>query len=292
LPLSYGAFLYHNNLSNVIFNNIPQSQAPDFPNLDKSYRLYIDTEHGYTPLTVGDKRTTVEVTTLTQSGHESKSVYYGMHITQPKAGETVVDHFIYDGPYLGWIDLRSFATNKAWRFMSPSASAINGYAFSRCAGLNHVEFRDTISNPVSINYSNFIDNTATGIEKLDLSPCIMDNSTISNYFCYGMYGIKELILPKGIATISTGNAMMNNYSLKSLTIQAGITDISTNAFLNSCYNFETLTILEEIPPAFRGFSSSVQVDQIKIYVPAGCGDAYKAASGWSTYADKIYELKE
>lgn len=75
-------------------------------------------------------------------------------------------------------------------------------------------------------------------------------------------------------------------SLKSIVIGRGITQISNSAFRN-CTSMESLFIKTAIPPMLG--NDAFTNNHCKIYVSIGSGAAYKAATNWSAYADRIYE---
>ena len=75
-------------------------------------------------------------------------------------------------------------------------------------------------------------------------------------------------------------------SLKSIVIGRGVTQISNSAFRN-CTSMESLFIKTAIPPMLG--NDAFTNNHCKIYVSIGSGAAYKAATNWSAYADRIYE---
>ena len=83
------------------------------------------------------------------------------------------------------------------------------------------------------------------------------------------------------------------YSLTSITLGNSVETIGEMSFY-SCSALTTVVMLPTTPPKITSISS----DNIfydcpnlgTIYVPSGCWDIYKAASGWSDYADKIQEF--
>lgn len=124
-----------------------------------------------------------------------------------------------------------------------------------------------------------------------------------------------------IITIPEGVTSIGNYafwgcdSLKSITIPDSVTDIDNNVF-GSCYSLESVTISKNIESigngAFWGCDSltdiylrsttpftlysvyslattSVSTVTATIHVPVGSGNAYKSATNWSSFADKIIE---
>lgn len=74
--------------------------------------------------------------------------------------------------------------------------------------------------------------------------------------------------------------------LTSVTIPDSVTYIGGNAF-KGCSGLTSITMLSTIPK--RVYNNTFPSNVTIITVPAGCGDAYKAAIGWSYYAGKIVE---
>ena len=86
---------------------------------------------------------------------------------------------------------------------------------------------------------------------------------------------------------SIGDTAFENCSgLTSVTIGNGVTSIGNYAF-NGCSSLTSITMLPTNPPTIG--SRSIPSNVTTITVPAGTGDAYKAATNWSKYADKIQE---
>jgi hypothetical protein len=77
-------------------------------------------------------------------------------------------------------------------------------------------------------------------------------------------------------------------SLESIDIPSNVTRISSYAF-TGCENLHSITIRKTTPISFNGFDS---INEYNIYVPAEAVDTYKTASGWSSYADRIYPIPE
>ena len=98
--------------------------------------------------------------------------------------------------------------------------------------------------------------------------------------------LTNVSLPEGLTTIG-GNAF-ERCKFSIIAIPSTVTSISSWAF-GYCSKLETVTIRATTPPTVytNTFSNSTALS--KIIVPDGCGDAYKAATNWSAYADIIVE---
>lgn len=77
-------------------------------------------------------------------------------------------------------------------------------------------------------------------------------------------------------------------TLKAITIPTNVTTINTYAFQN-CVSLGEIHVLSATPFTLNSGVFSGLPDDFIIYVPVGTSETYKAASGWSTYADHILE---
>ena len=110
-------------------------------------------------------------------------------------------------------------------------------------------------------------------------------TSIGNYAFYNCSNLTSITISNGVTRI--GNAAFNNCtSLTSIEIPNSVTSIGSSVFMN-CGTL-TVTVKATTPPSLgnSAFSFSTPL----IYVPAESLEAYKAASGWSTYASKIQAI--
>jgi hypothetical protein len=127
-----------------------------------------------------------------------------------------------------------------------------------------------------------------------------DVTIIPDYAFYGCVDITSLSISSSVGII--GESAFANTGLTSIEIPANITEIGASAFYihksDVVEGLKTVTVLSETPPVLLGlaayyvnFGAVASTDCVleKIIVPKGCGDVYKAADGWSTYADYIVE---
>ena len=108
----------------------------------------------------------------------------------------------------------------------------------------------------------------------------------------------ELIISDPIKTI--GEAAFSDHDITDVTLSNSVTFIGNAAF-GRCPMLKTVSILATIPPTlgirladgkYAQFMDNMNSDAIyleSIIVPKGCGSVYKAAEGWSTYANYIVE---
>ncbi len=86
-------------------------------------------------------------------------------------------------------------------------------------------------------------------------------------------------------TLIESNAFEGCTGLTSITIPNSVTSIGENIF-NDCTGLTSITSENINPPIMNGFALS-PISLENIYVPSESVDAYKAAAGWSAYADII-----
>lgn len=87
----------------------------------------------------------------------------------------------------------------------------------------------------------------------------------------------------------------NCVSLSSIEIPSSVTRIDNYALdgMGSSSNKTTIIIHATVPPALTDIFSSLEISNpSQIIVPKGCGNAYKSAAGWSSYANLIVEATE
>ena len=78
-------------------------------------------------------------------------------------------------------------------------------------------------------------------------------------------------------------------SLTSIEIPNSVTSIELEAF-RDCNSLTSVTVLATTPPTLETDAFTDTHSNLKIYVPAESVNAYKAASGWSSYASKIQAI--
>lgn len=108
-----------------------------------------------------------------------------------------------------------------------------------------------------------------------------------NAFAYCYY-LKDVVIPSGVTTIGNSAFYYTHYygANSSITIPASVTSIGANAF-ESCSKLTSVTV-ERITPPTAGSNLFKGITRLAtITVPKSAVDAYKAANGWQTYADKI-----
>lgn len=176
-------------------------------------------------------------------------------------------------------------------------TSIGSYAFSGCDGITAI----TIPSGVTfIGESPFLtvalnDINGGSSDYLVVNDCVIEKSTKTLIF-----GCAKSIIPlDGSVEIIGISAFSNGKFPADVTIPASVTAIKSHAFMGlqistSPGYVQNLTILATTPPTlgtsvFGNPSYGTWAKTFTITVPKGCGDTYKAADGWSKYADYIVE---
>lgn len=131
----------------------------------------------------------------------------------------------------------------------------------------------------------FFNSKLSGIE-------IPNNTTsIEKYAFANCTSLTSVTLPDSVTIIGT-NAFDECTSLTSITIPDSVTNIGTYALrIGDSTNKATITMLRTTPPSIQ--SNTFNASYLnQIIVPVGCGDAYKTATNWATFADYIVEAAE
>ena len=219
----------------------------------------------------------------------------------PYSVNSVGSYFIYNCPNLTDILLMANITS------------IPQEAFSFCPLLKNINIPDTVTEIGSSSFimcSSFtsisIPEGVTCIGALAFAGCSLlqsINVSPNNQFYMTESGVlfdkaqttlllypagkldKTYIVPNGVTSISAAFVFCTNIQLVEL--PSTVTSIEDNAF-TSCANLTTVTIKATIPPTIQSttFDDTVQ----RYEVPAESVEAYKTATNWANYADKIFAI--
>lgn len=152
-----------------------------------------------------------------------------------------------------------------------------GGAFLYCTALKYV-----IENSISSIGSN-----ATFQSANQLRETLAHNGTQIPNYGYSYCSSLDKVTLDGVVTIGQ-LAFYTCVSIKNVTIPNTVTSIGNSCF-SQCSSLNEIHI-QSTNPAIFGTNVFQNVDaNFIIYVPVGTGETYKAASGWSTYADHILE---
>lgn len=138
-------------------------------------------------------------------------------------------------------------------------------------------------------FAQLVDKSITNVSASDLTGM----TRIGQYAFFDCESLTSITIPDSVTNIGF-SAFSGCSNLTSVTIGNGVTSVGDRAFISSSTNTElggTYVILATTPPTIQ--STTFQVAKInKIIVPKGTLDAYKSATNWSAYADKMVEASE
>ena len=172
-----------------------------------------------------------------------------------------------------------------------SVTSVDSYAFEDCTGLTSITIPDSVT---SISYC--VLDGCTSLESITIpfiGTSIRDNIYLGFLFGATSYrnhdrkvpaSLKEVIISNQCLEIGLGFSGCQN--LKSITIGSSVTRMVGNAF-TSC-GVTNLYMLPTTPPVF-GENKPTLPTYTTIHVPIGSGEAYKSATNWSLFADRIVE---
>ena len=120
----------------------------------------------------------------------------------------------------------------------------------------------------------------TDLVSVEIGDCV---TSIGGNAFNNCESLTSIVIPNSVTSIGM-YAFYNCTSLTSIIIPSGVTSIGNSAFYE-CYNLQSIIVNPTTPPELgtRVFDDST----CPIYVPCESLEAYKSASGWSTYADRI-----
>lgn len=178
----------------------------------------------------------------------------------------------------------------------PSITSIKKDAFIGCKGtltiysnIPHDAFTNTYFSKV------IIENGVTEIGGNAFNNCTeLRNVTLSNSVTYIGHnafayceGLSNITIPNSVTYIAH-EAFLGCTGLSSITIPKNVEIIEQGIFYD-CDNLTCIYCKPTTPPTCYGrIFSEKNIDNLKIYVPESAVQAYKIASGWGHYADKIY----
>ena len=104
--------------------------------------------------------------------------------------------------------------------------------------------------------------------------------------------LTEIVVPEGVTTLRE-RALQYYPAPVTIDLPSTLDTIGGRALSVSASTTDKITIISRATTPPEAGQIGLNVTSVEaIYVPAGSVDAYKAATGWSTYADLIQAIPE
>ena len=167
---------------------------------------------------------------------------------------------------------------------------------------NTITIDDGFNNPTTNGLFSSVSantiNIGNGTLAARTGGCFTTNCVIQNLNINSNYNTTYPLFEKNRGTIKNvtygndvtvigGNAFSGRTELSSVVIGNGVTSIGYSAF-QGCNGLTSITSLATTPPTLG--SNVFNGSTCPIYVPSESVNAYKTASGWSTYASRIQPI--
>lgn len=230
------------------------------------------------------------LTTPLASGIGTKNTVNWGDGSAEESYDTSLSH-TYTSNFEGWISMKYPAGINKYTagylrvldvILGDNASYIQASMFEKCYSLQSV----VIPESVKYIYQNCF-NSCYALHSLIIPTGV---TTLNTYAFSGLYSLQSINIPTGVTTLDS-YIFENCHSLRSITIPVGVTSIKSYAF-EYCYSLSTIYCLATTPltlssDAFYGVSNLSA-----IYVPDASVETYKAATNWSSYAEKILPISQ
>ena len=138
----------------------------------------------------------------------------------------------------------------------------------------------------SITFGNAAFNTCTNLRIVDI-----ELKTIPNQLIRTCFNLNAVTMAEGLTDIKD-QAFWQCYRIQEFTFPKSLKSIAANAFYYCGAVKYDFTKAEEIPTLASTSAFTGTPTYCKIIVPDALYDAWKAATNWSTYADRIVKASE
>ena len=178
-----------------------------------------------------------------------------------------------------------YCTNLRSITIPDSVTSIGEKAFSNCSRLTSITIPDSVTN---IGKSAFA--YCSGLTAISISNKV---TQLNTGIFFGCKNVVNIVIPDKV-TIIDYNVFESCTGLLNITIPASVKSVGNYAFRQCSIDTElggTYTILATTPPTIQSATfGNAKIN--KIIVPKGTLAAYKSATNWSAYADKMEEATE
>ena len=186
---------------------------------------------------------------------------------QLSAGEHTIKYTLIDPTFIGVEMNESYAITRL------------GAVFSQCSNIISVEIPNSVT---SIGDGTF--SFCGSLTSITIPDSVTSIGASAFSSCSGLTSIT---IPDSVTSIGH-NAFSDCSGLTSVTIPNSVTSIGLQAF-NSCKALISVTSLAAIPPTLGSYAFD-DTNNCTLYVPSANVEAYKTATNWSTYANRIQAI--
>lgn len=181
------------------------------------------------------------------------------------------------------IDTDAFSGCSAMEFcrIPNSVKTIGANAFRGCSAMTECSLPSGIQ---SIGNSAFTNSISLAFINLPDGVTSLGGSAFRDCLNF-----RYINIPNSL-TVIPSHCFYNCDGLSDIELHSGITSIGDYAFYN-CSGIYSMTLHSTTPPTLGSNALSGTNANLKIYVPSASVDTYKSASGWSSYANKIYPIE-
>ena len=184
------------------------------------------------------------------------------------------------------------ATNLREITIPRNVSRLGTYCFSKCSSLAKVTFEDA-NKITDINSYAFADCSAL-VAEVDFP-----NLSVLGANAFGKCSSLTKVVSLGNVSIlngssTTGMTQGEFYgctSLSEINLPSSLTSVGINSFRN-CSGLTGVVCRATTPPSLANVSAFNNTNNCPIYVPDASLEAYKTATNWNAYADRIRPISE
>lgn len=160
-------------------------------------------------------------------------------------------------------------------------TSLDQYAFSGCSSLKKINL-ENIKTLAGYNFVSALDGTEVRMPKL---------SSIQNNQAFYKSGVTVLDFTGSTFTATKDSFAEGSSRLTKVILPDTITNIGWNAFAY-CKSLKTFIVLASTPPRFQSNTFVSTNSTFSIYVPDDSVEAYKTATNWVAYANRILPLSQ
>lgn len=153
--------------------------------------------------------------------------------------------------------------------------SIGSDAFKECTSITTLEFPESLNTIGDRAFQN-----CTKISSISLPSTMESIGEAAFNLCTSLTSIS---LPSGISVVSQ-NLFNSCGALQSVVVPETVTQIDNQAFAH-CSSMQRITFLPNTPPQLN--AGALMYNTCALLVPAESVEAYKAADGWSYFANRI-----